>query len=205
MKQLEINFEKIISGIQPAIELDFTIDLLLLNCSALLLLCVTYKIIRETNLLHTILYLSLLSLLLTISYLLMDAPDVAMTEAAINSCLSTCILLIIIDKIGLQNRTDNKKNVLVAIILSISLASILLYAGNDLFLFGTPESPLQEHISHYYVTKTASDIGINSTVAAILASYRGFDTMGETLVIFTAGLAVIIIFSLGRGKNTSVK
>jgi len=32
-------------------------------------------------------------------------------------------------------------------------------------------------------------------VTNILASYRGFDTLGETIVIFTAGLGVIVLLT----------
>ena len=41
-------------------------------------------------------------------------------------------------------------------------------------------------------------------VTAILASYRGFDTLGETAVVFTAGVGVILLLSgLRRRKRKS--
>ena len=32
-------------------------------------------------------------------------------------------------------------------------------------------------------------------VTAVLASYRGFDTLGEVMVVFTAGIGVLLTFA----------
>jgi multicomponent Na+:H+ antiporter subunit B len=53
-------------------------------------------------------------------------------------------------------------------------------------------------LTKYYIENTKNDIGIPSIVAAILASYRGFDTLGETSVILIAGIAVILILARRR-------
>ena len=48
--------------------------------------------------------------------------------------------------------------------------------------------------------QTTAEIGIPNIVTAVLASYRGFDTLGETAVIFTAGVGVMALL-LGRRKR----
>jgi multicomponent Na+:H+ antiporter subunit B len=48
-----------------------------------------------------------------------------------------------------------------------------------------------QHVANYYIENTNKDFGINSTVTAILAGYRAYDTLGETIVIFLAALGVI--------------
>ena len=48
-------------------------------------------------------------------------------------------------------------------------------------------------ISLVILENTLNDTGVINTVTAILASYRGFDTMGEVVVIFTAGVGVLCL------------
>ena len=57
--------------------------------------------------------------------------------------------------------------------------------------FGAADTPIHQHLSSYFLENTLEQTGVINTVTAILASYRGFDTMGEVVVIFTAGVGVI--------------
>ena len=77
--------------------------------------------------------------------------------------------------------------------------SFLTFASFDLPLYGEENTPVHQHVTKYYLENTKNDIGIPSVVAAILASYRGYDTLGETSVILIAGLAVVLI--LARRKE----
>ncbi|MBA2628677.1 MAG: cation:proton antiporter, partial [Rickettsiaceae bacterium] len=78
---------------------------------------------------------------------------------------------------------------------------ILTWISLELPSFGTQDSEVQTHLTKYYLQNTRTDIAIPSFVAAILASYRGYDTLGETIVILIAGLAVLVIVS--RKKNNA--
>jgi multicomponent Na+:H+ antiporter subunit B len=81
------------------------------------------------------------------------------------------------------------------------LVYLLLLSGKSIIDYGSEAGPLHQHAAtKHYIENTEKEIGINSIVAAILASYRGFDTLGETLVIFTAGIIVTLILSYRR-KN----
>ena len=66
---------------------------------------------------------------------------------------------------------------------------------------GLLENPIHKGVSDYYIRNTESEIGIPAFVAAILASYRGFDTLGETCVILIAGLGACIIFGVQYEKK----
>ena len=46
------------------------------------------------------------------------------------------------------------------------------------------------------MAKTADEIHIPNVVTAVLASYRGYDTFGEAVVIFSAGLGVLLLLGL---------
>lgn len=72
-------------------------------------------------------------------------------------------------------------------------AAVLLYAASDLPRMGDPHSPPAIHISPRYIEHSHAETGAPNFVTAVLADYRGYDTLGETTVIFTAGLACIFI------------
>lgn len=149
---------------------------------------------RATKLSNSVIALGIFSTLCCITYLILDAPDVAMTEAALGVCITSVIMLKVASN-SHPKKELQKKNRILAFILSAAFAAFLLYAGMDLADFGDPASPVHSYVIDYYHENTYTEIGIPSFVAAILASYRGFDTFGETLVIFIAGICVIFILS----------
>lgn len=173
----------------------FSFNIVLLFTFSLLLSLSCIQLIRSKTLLNSIIVLSAISFLLVLIYLLMDAPDVAMTEAAIGACLSTCVLLNITKTTGETIKKPTNYYKILAIILCAFLFILLCYVSTDLESFGSTSSPVHSHISRYYIENTYKEINIPSFVAAILASYRGFDTLGETTVILIAGLAVLVITS----------
>ena len=58
---------------------------------------------------------------------------------------------------------------------------------------GQLTAPIHQHIAHEYIKGSKEDIGIPNIVTSVLASYRGYDTFGETIVVFTAGVAVLAL------------
>lgn len=82
----------------------------------------------------------------------------------------------------------------VATFLLLVLAGLVLfYALSDLPATGDPRSPAAMHVSPRYITSSYEETGSPNMVTAILADYRGYDTLGETVVIFTAGIATVLI------------
>ena len=80
-----------------------------------------------------------------------------------------------------------------ALIAVLFIGIILFWAVEDMPAFGDPDAPANHYVARMYIERTLPDIGIDNIVTAILASYRGFDTLGETVVIFTAGISVILL------------
>jgi multicomponent Na+:H+ antiporter subunit B len=131
----------------------------------------------------------------------MDAPDVAMTEVALGACLSTCVFLNFL-KISNSQRTKLKLvRLFSSIIICVLLVAILTWASIDIAKYGLIDSPIHQDVAKYYIENTVDDMGIPSPVAAILASYRGYDTLGETCVILIAGIAVLLILSVTNKSN----
>ena len=78
-----------------------------------------------------------------------------------------------------------------------------MFGVSDIPEFGDSSAPAHQYLSDRYINKSPQEIGIPNMVTSILASYRGYDTMGEVTVIFTAGIAVLML--LGRGLKSNVR
>lgn len=82
---------------------------------------------------------------------------------------------------------------------------LLLSAVEDFPAWGDAHSPASDdRLSTYYIERTADDTTVPNIVTAVLADYRGYDTMFETVVIFTAGLAILAIIGLGNFRDSFV-
>jgi len=64
--------------------------------------------------------------------------------------------------------------------------------------FGDPAAPIHRYPDPSYIERNAEEIHVPNVVTAVLASYRGYDTLGETTVIFTAGIGVLLLL---RGRT----
>jgi multicomponent Na+:H+ antiporter subunit B len=175
--------------------LNFDLGNYLLNLIIFLLILISIKIIFAKDLLNAVIAASVFSLLIGVSYLVMDAPDVAMTEAALGACLSTCVYLNLLRKLPPDLKNIERANIISASLICLLFVATLTYMGLELPNYGDNNAPLHMYSSKYYIENTSRDIGIPSFVAAILASYRGYDTLGETSVILIAGIAVLLVFS----------
>ena len=81
--------------------------------------------------------------------------------------------------------------------------AVLIYGSLDMARFGDPNATTNQHVAPYYLENTKKDTGVPNVVTAVLASYRGYDTLGEVTVIFTAGIGVILLLgSWRRGLRT---
>ena len=79
----------------------------------------------------------------------------------------------------------------IAVILT---GALLLYASEDFPAWGDPHSPANDYrVSRHYILESFEETSVPNMVTAILADYRGYDTLFETVVIFTAGIAIIAI------------
>jgi multicomponent Na+:H+ antiporter subunit B len=56
-----------------------------------------------------------------------------------------------------------------------------------------------------YILGSRNDIGIPNIVTSVLASYRGYDTFGETIVVFTAGIAVLVLLQNNKKSSKDTK
>ena len=76
----------------------------------------------------------------------------------------------------------------------------LVYGTLDMPAFGDPQAPAHLHVAPRYIEQGLMETGVPNLVTAVLASYRGFDTLGEVTVIFTAGIGVLLLLDGGDGR-----
>ncbi len=154
-------------------------------------------VIATRSLLAAILMMTLFSLLSAVWLLVMDAADVAFTEAVVGAGVSTVLLLGAILLVRSEELSKPVKRMIIPALASLAGAGLLLYAAVDLPDFGDPASPANAYTGRDYLERGPKDIGPDNTVTSVLSSYRGFDTLGETTVIFAAGLAVALLLGFG--------
>ena len=88
-----------------------------------------------------------------------------------------------------------------ALITVIITGIILIYGTVDMPDWGDPNSPASKHVSPRYIEKTMDETATPNVVTSVLADYRGYDTLGETTVIFTAGVSCILILRRRRQRK----
>lgn len=94
-------------------------------------------------------------------------------------------------------------NRIAALFLTIITGALLLYSAQEFSKWGDPLQPASLHVSPRYIEKTLVETGVPNAVTSVLADYRGYDTMFETSVIFSAGVAVMMLLrGMRHGKNS---
>lgn len=88
------------------------------------------------------------------------------------------------------------------IVIVLLCGSALIYATGDFPSWGDPNSPASTHVSPHYIEKTIEETSVPNIVTAVLADYRGYDTMFETIVIFTAVIACFFLLRTVKRKDT---
>jgi multicomponent Na+:H+ antiporter subunit B len=159
---------------------------------------------RNRNLFAVIVLSGLYSFLMATVLVALDAVDVAMTEASVGAGVSTVLLL------GALHlcRSEEARPVHRAwlpLAISIACGVILVYGSLGLPAFSDPAAPIHTHVVPRYLNDGPKETGVPNVVTAVLASYRGYDTLGETTVVFTAGAGVVALLRRRRARKDQSK
>ncbi|MEE9426934.1 MAG: DUF4040 domain-containing protein [Paracoccaceae bacterium] len=140
------------------------------------------------------------SLLSALLFVTLDAVDVAFTEAAVGAGISTVLMLATLALTSRTEKQSSRSIVLPLTVVTITGAAII-YGTLDMPNFGDANAPAQLGVAAQYMENSPHDIDVPNVVTAILASYRGYDTLGETAVVFTAGAGVLVLISGLQGRR----
>ncbi|NCG34237.1 MAG: DUF4040 domain-containing protein, partial [Proteobacteria bacterium] len=164
----------------------------------LILLATTgVAVARQRNLFAAVMLAGIYSLLSAGLFMVMDAVDVAFTEAAVGAGISTVLLLGTLALVGHEEQKPKHTPILPLFVVLVT-GAILVYGTSELPPFGAADNPAHLHVAPHYIEESEHEVGhIPNVVTSVLASYRSYDTMGETAVIFTAMVGVLLLLSRG--------
>ena len=180
-----------------AVAANLLIDLSLLT----MLILVAFAMLRSRHLFAVVMLSGIYSLLSASFFVSLDAVDVAFTEAAVGAGISTVLMLGGMLLTARREKPAAPRRAPIALAVVVLVGAALVYATVDMPAFGDAGSPANSTIGLEYIERTPKEIAIPNIVTAVLASYRGFDTLGEVMVIFTAGVAVILLLGVGSARG----
>lgn len=166
-----------------------------------LMAIVTVGIVRMRNLFGVVVLSGIYSFLMASVLIVLDAVDVAMTEASVGAGISTVLMLSVL-YLTKSRESVPSHNPVFPVLVAAAAGAMLLFGTLDLPNFGEAATPAHQHVAPYYLSNAIPQTGVPNVVTAVLASYRGFDTLGEVVVIFTAGIAVLMLL---RGRRRAPK
>ncbi|MFC7077332.1 DUF4040 domain-containing protein [Haloarcula halophila] len=135
------------------------------------------------------------SLGVSIIWLVLQAPDVGLTEAAVGAGIMTILFLLALantvrpDEDRLFEPVSVRTVVGVGVFVAVMAASVPALPA-----IGDPTAPVTGgEVTQYYIENAYDQTGVHNAVTAVLAAYRGFDTLGEAVVVFVAGIAALSV------------
>lgn len=155
-------------------------------------------IVLSRNLFAVVMLAGAYSLLSAGLFVVMDAVDVAFTEAAVGAGVSTVLMLGTLAVTTSMEKPEplrQSRQSAVPLLVVIATGAGLVYGTLDMPQFGDATAPAFNHVAPYYIAQSMPEIGVPNIVTSVLASYRGFDTLGEVGVIFTAGIGVMLLIT----------
>jgi len=171
-----------------------------LNYALLALLGVIgIAVIRQRDLFAVVMLGGIYSFLSAALYLSLDAVDVAFTEIAVGAGISTVLLLGTLSLVGRRERPRGRRPFLPIFVVLVTGAA-LAYGSLDLPRYPEPDNPIHTHVAPRYLERMPEEVGILNSVSAVLASYRGYDTLGEATVTFTAAAGVLVLLGWRRRR-----
>ena len=158
-------------------------------------------ILRVHNLFVVVMLSGIYSLISAGLFVTLDAVDVAFTEAAVGGGIATMLMLATLGLTVDTEKTGPGGPQILPLAVVVVTGAILIYATLDMPSFGDPAAPIHHHVVPRYIEESPKATGIPNIVTVVLASYRGYDTMGELTVIFTAGVGVMLILAAKRRRD----
>lgn len=178
----------------------------LINVSLLaMLFVIATAIIRLRSLFAIVMLSGAYSLISATWFVVLDAVDVAFTEAAVGAGISTALLLGAMLLTSRKAKIERRLVDVAALVVCVATGAALVYASIDLPALGDASAPANAYVGAQYLERVEADIGVPNVVTAVLASYRGFDTLGETAVVFAAGIAVALLLGFGERSMSAGK
>lgn len=172
------------------------IDLVLLAMLAITAL----RVIFLKDLFAVVMLFGIYSFLSALIFVNLDAVDVAFTEASVGAGISTVLMLGTLALTGRKEKENQHSSVLPLLVVLVT-GGALIYGTLDMPPFGAADNPIHQHVAPRYIEESPKEVGLPNMVTSVLASYRGFDTLGETVVVFSAAVGVLALLGVVRREE----
>ena len=163
------------------------VDMTLLSFMAV----IAVTIARLRNLFAVVMVAGFYSLMSASMFVVLDAVDVAFTEAAVGGVATVIMLGTLL--LSTQEEKKPERWSPLPLIAVAGTGALLIYGTLDMPRYGDPQAPVHQHVAPRYIQDSPTEVGVPNMVTSVLASYRGYDTLGETTVIFTAGIGLLLL------------
>ena len=165
-----------------------------------MMVVVAFSLLKLRNLFAVAMMSGIFSLLAAVLYVVMDAVDVAFTEAAVGAGISTVLMLGTLALTTSEEQVKKRNKILPFLAVTVT-GAVLVYGSLDMPPYGDPQAPIHHHVAPRYIEQSGQEVGPPNIVTSVLASYRGYDTLGEVFVIFTAAAGVLVLLGRSRRKR----
>jgi len=155
--------------------------------------------IEARDLLSSIIAVGAAGLGVTVAFLVLKAPDVAITQLVVE-ILCLIILIRAALKRDLPFSTSGRwyLNTAITAVFIIVFFIVAIKCLKDLPDFGYPTM----RVASTYIREGLTKTGATNLVASIILDYRAYDTLGEATVLFTAVIGVLtVVRRIGRKKE----
>jgi multicomponent Na+:H+ antiporter subunit B len=154
----------------------------------LLLVLLAVVAIQAADLLLAVIALGGYGFVMALIWATIGAVDVAFTEAVVGAGATTVFMLAALLRTSRRRSPAPGGLRQIAFGLVLALGLVIAVVERALPPFGAVTAPAAVHVSPRYLEEAVAETATPNVVTAVLADYRGYDTLIETAVIFTAGL-----------------
>jgi multicomponent Na+:H+ antiporter subunit B len=156
--------------------------------------------IHAKDLLSSVIACGIVGYSLVICFLLLKAPDLAIVQIVVDTISLIIMVAVVLDTSREESFSKPDKKGYFSIAAAILIMAVLLY------FFVVATQPLDElgkgslRMAKHYIEGAAAKTGSANLVTGVVFDFRGYDTMGEAVVLVTAVLGVLTILRL-KGKK----
>ena len=156
--------------------------------------------IHAKDLLSSVIACGIVGYSLVICFLLLKAPDLAIVQIVVDTITLIIMVAVVLDSSREEPYSKPDAQGYISSVIALLLIVVLLYffivSIRSLDVLGKSSLRMASH----YIEGAAQKTGSANLVTGVVFDFRGYDTMGEAVVLVTAVLGVLTILRL-KGKK----
>lgn len=138
---------------------------------------------------------------LVICFLEIRAPDLAIVQIVVETITLIIMVAVVLNSTREETKESKGKRKAINIAVALIIAAFLVYIFYQSALVLNEFGDHSTRMAAYYIEQGAEKTGSANLVTGVLFDFRGYDTLGEATILFTAALGVITILRVTSKKN----